>query len=173
MNDQHLTGIPLQPRRQLFLANLQLRTDLVEAVLPIEILGQRLVVNEIFVFVLVLLLQVHHGPGTRARTAPKWYGPRRREHAFVSAIVVVVVVVIVIVVLADALGASEPFSPRARGVGEAEPADAVEGGGCGGRGTRGRWCRCGLACGNRVLVHAVQETLDDAEGDEAADVDVC
>lgn len=59
-------------------------------------------------------------------------------------------------------------------MGGAEPAVTVVGG-CRGRGgARCRWVIRGWqARGVGVLVHAVQKALDDTEGYEAADVDVC
>lgn len=72
MNNLHLPRIPLQPCRQLLLTDLQLRTDLIEAVLSIQVLRQCLVVDE--VFVLIVALHVNCGTGTRAGTAPGWDG---------------------------------------------------------------------------------------------------
>jgi hypothetical protein len=54
MDDQNLSLITLQPARQFPLADLQLRTYLIEAMHPIQILRQNSIINEL-VFIIFII----------------------------------------------------------------------------------------------------------------------
>lgn len=61
MYNQHLPRIPLQPRRQLPLTNLQLGTNLIKTMHPIQILDQTLIIDEI-VFCVSIALSFSFSP---------------------------------------------------------------------------------------------------------------
>lgn len=92
MYNQHLPRISLQPRRQLPLTNLQLGTNLIKTMHPIQILDQTLIIDKIVFSVSIALPflspVIHHTPTLHRRRLPvisRRSRPNRRPRTRTSA----------------------------------------------------------------------------------------